>query len=198
LTFSTCTGSTRRLRSRKPSAPWLTSSLMGSSALSVCRKQDRRRFAGRTACTRDPEQDVIPVARELGIGFVAYSPLGRGILSGAITSSAQLPTDDWRATVPRFQGANLETMIGLAEEFRVLAAELAMTPAQLALAWLLGQGPDIVPIPGTRSVRNLELNSRADDSALDAATLSYLERLFPLGAVRGDRYPPGSIERINL
>jgi aryl-alcohol dehydrogenase-like predicted oxidoreductase len=148
--------------------------------------------------TRDPEQDVIPVARELGIGFVAYSPLGRGILSGAITSSAQLPNDDWRATVPRFQGANLETMIGLAEEFRVLAAELAMTPAQLALAWLLGQGPDIVPIPGTRSVGNLELNSQADDITLDAATLSCLERLFPLGAVRGDRYPPGSIERINL
>jgi aryl-alcohol dehydrogenase-like predicted oxidoreductase len=148
--------------------------------------------------TRDPEEDVIPVARELGIGFVAYSPLGRGILSGAITSSAQLPTDDWRATVPKFQGANLETMIGLAEEFRVLAAELAMTPAQLALAWLLAQGPGIVPIPGTRSIRNLELNSRADDFTLDAATLSRLERLFPLGAVHGDRYPPGSIERINL
>jgi aryl-alcohol dehydrogenase-like predicted oxidoreductase len=148
--------------------------------------------------TRDPEQDVIPVARELGIGFVAYSPLGRGALSGAIGNSSDLPADDWRATVPRFQGANLEGMVGLGEEFRVIAAELTMTPAQLALAWLLYQGPDIVPIPGTRSAGNLELNSLAADITLDAATLSRLDRLFPHGAVRGDRYPPGSIERINL
>jgi len=148
--------------------------------------------------TRDPEENVIPVARELGIGFVAYSPLGRGILSGAIQSSSDLAADDWRATVPRFQGANLEGMVSLGQEFRAIASVLTMTPAQLALAWLLRQGPDIVPIPGTRSARNLELNSRAAEITLEAATVSRLNRLFPVGAVGGARYPPGSIERINL
>ena len=148
--------------------------------------------------TRDPEENVIPVARQLGIGFVAYSPLGRGVLSGAILSSSDLAADDWRTTVPRFQGANLEGMVNLGQELRAIASGLNMAPAQLALAWLMCQGPDIVPIPGTRSARNLELNARAADIRLDEATVSRLDRLFPFGAVVGDRYPPGLIERINL
>jgi aryl-alcohol dehydrogenase-like predicted oxidoreductase len=148
--------------------------------------------------SREPEEDVLPVARELGIGFVAYCPLGRGVLSGAIRKSSDLAADDWRATVPRFQGANLAVLLGLSRQFGAIAAELGVTPAQLALAWLLGRGADIVPIPGTRSARNLEANSQAAAITLDAATMSRLDQLFPAGAAPGDRYPPGSMERINL
>jgi aryl-alcohol dehydrogenase-like predicted oxidoreductase len=101
-------------------------------------------------------------------------------------------------TVPRFQGTGLEAMVSLSEKFRAIAAELALRPAQLALAWLLCQGPDIVPIPGTRSAGNLEANAQAADIRLDAATVARLGRLFPIRAVAADRYPPGSMERINL
>ncbi len=148
--------------------------------------------------TREPEIDVIEVVRMLGIGFVAYSPLGRGVLSSAVSRSSDLAEDDWRATVPRFQGSNLETMLSLEKAFRAIASELALTTAQLALAWLLHQGPDIVPIPGTRSVDNLEANVRATEVTLDATTLSRLGELFPVGAVKADRYPPGDIERGGL
>lgn len=148
--------------------------------------------------TRDPETDVLPVTRELGIGFVAYSPLGRGVLSGAIGRPSDLPAGDWRASVPRFQGASLERMLSLAHAFGALAGELGLTPAQLALAWLLYQGPHIVPIPGTRRAANLESNVSAADVTLDAATLSRLDDLLPAGALGGDRYPPGSIERVGL
>jgi aryl-alcohol dehydrogenase-like predicted oxidoreductase len=148
--------------------------------------------------TRDVETSVLPVIRELGIGFVAYSPLGRGVLGGAIQRPSDLPSDDWRASVPRFQGASLDQMLGLGREFSALATELALTPAQLALAWLLHQGPDIVPIPGTRRARNLEANIAAADITLDSATLSRLDELLPAGTLRGDRYPPGAIERVGL
>jgi aryl-alcohol dehydrogenase-like predicted oxidoreductase len=148
--------------------------------------------------TRDAETDVLPVTRELGIGFVAYSPLGRGMLGGAIERPSDLPATDWRASVPRFQGASLEEMLSLMGAFRALAAELALTPAQLALAWLLSRAPDLVPIPGTRRIHNLEANVGAADVTLDTVTLSRLDELLPAGAVGGDRYPPGSIERVGL
>jgi aryl-alcohol dehydrogenase-like predicted oxidoreductase len=148
--------------------------------------------------TRDVETSVLPVTRELGIGFVAYSPLGRGVLGGAIQRPSDLPPGDWRATVPRFQGASLDRMLDLGREFSAIAAGLALTPAQLALAWLLHQGPDIVPIPGTRRARNLEANARAADVTLDQATLSRLDELLPAGTVGADRYPAGSMERVGL
>jgi aryl-alcohol dehydrogenase-like predicted oxidoreductase len=148
--------------------------------------------------SREAETDVLPVTRELGIGFVAYSPLGRGVLGGAIQDPADLPADDWRASVPRFQGASLAKMLGTAREFRGIAASLALTPSQLALAWLLAQGPDIVPIPGTRRIQNLEANAAAADVTLDAVTLSRLDELLPAGTLSADRYPPGSIERVGL
>jgi aryl-alcohol dehydrogenase-like predicted oxidoreductase len=148
--------------------------------------------------TRDPEDGILPVVRELGIGFVAYAPLGRGILGGAIRQPSDLPPGDWRTTVPRFQGTNLAEMARLAGEFRAVAAELGVTPPQLALAWVLGQGPDIVPIPGTRSVANLEANARAADVTLDSGVTARLDRLFPVGAVQADRYPPGYMERVSL
>ena len=148
--------------------------------------------------TRDAELDVLPVVRQLNIGFVAYSPLGRGVLSSAVRRSSDLAENDWRATVPRFQGSNLEIMLSLERAFRGIASEIGLTPAQLALAWLLRQGPDIVPIPGTRSADNLEANAGAADVTLDAATSMSLGELFPVGAVSGDRYPPGDIERVSL
>jgi aryl-alcohol dehydrogenase-like predicted oxidoreductase len=148
--------------------------------------------------TRDAEADVLPVTRELGIGFVAYSPLGRGMLGGAIKHPSDLPANDWRASVPRFQGASLEETLSLMHAFRALAAELALTPSQLALAWLLCQAPDLVPIPGTRRAQNMEENVSAADVTLDTATLSRLDELLPAGALGGDRYPPGSIERVGL
>jgi aryl-alcohol dehydrogenase-like predicted oxidoreductase len=147
---------------------------------------------------REPETSVLPVIRELGIGFVAYSPLGRGVLGGAIERASDLPEGDWRATVPRFQGDNLATMLALSREFRGIAGGLGLAPAQLALAWLLYRGSDVVPIPGTRRADNVRANAAAADVTLDATTLSRLDSLFPVGAVTGDRYPPGSIERVNL
>jgi aryl-alcohol dehydrogenase-like predicted oxidoreductase len=148
--------------------------------------------------TRDAETDVLPATRELGIGFVAYSPLGRGILGGAIQRPSDLPATDWRASVPRFQGPSLEEILSLIRAFRALAAELALTPAQLALAWLLSRAPDLVPIPGTRRIHNLEANVSAADVTLDTVTLSRLDELLPAGAVSEARYPPGSIERVGL
>jgi aryl-alcohol dehydrogenase-like predicted oxidoreductase len=148
--------------------------------------------------TRDPEAQVLPLTRQLGIGFVAYSPLGRGVLSGAVGRPSDLPADDWRATVPRFQGANLDRMLHLGYAFGAIAAQLGLTPAQLALAWVLHQGPHIVPIPGTRRISNLEANVTAPDVTLDGATLRRLDEMLPAGAVGGDRYPPGSIERVGL
>jgi aryl-alcohol dehydrogenase-like predicted oxidoreductase len=148
--------------------------------------------------TRDPATHVVPLTRQLGIGFVAYSPLGRGVLSGAIKRPSDLAEGDWRATVPRFQGANLDKMLDLGHAFSALAADLALTPAQLALAWVLHQGPHIVPIPGTRQIGNLEANVSAADVTLDGATLRRLDEMLPAGAVGGDRYPPGSIGRVGL
>ncbi|MDT7543896.1 MAG: hypothetical protein QOE99_6 [Actinomycetota bacterium] len=140
--------------------------------------------------TRDPEENgVLDTVRELGIGFVAYSPLGRGFLSGAIRSVEDLDADDFRRHNPRFQGENFTRNLELVEVVNALAAAKGVTASQVALAWLLAKGDDVVPIPGTKRVRYLEENAGADDVQLTAEDLRSLEEAFPVGAAAGDRYP---------
>jgi aryl-alcohol dehydrogenase-like predicted oxidoreductase len=139
--------------------------------------------------SRDPEDEILPTVRELGIGFVAYSPLGRGFLSGQIRSVDDLPENDFRRHGPRFQGENFQRNLGLVAQVEEIAAEKGVTPSQLALAWVLAQGEDIVPIPGTKRVRYLEENAAAADLTLTAEDLARLEEAFPKGATAGDRYP---------
>jgi aryl-alcohol dehydrogenase-like predicted oxidoreductase len=139
--------------------------------------------------TRDPEAEVLPTVRELGIGFVAYSPVGRGFLSGRFRSLADLAEDDRRRTMPRFSGEHLELNLALVERIEALAAEKGVTPAQLALAWVHAQGRDVVPIPGTKRRRYLEENVAALDIELSEDDLRRLDEAFPVGAAVGDRYP---------
>ena len=139
--------------------------------------------------SRDIEGDILPSCRELGIGLVAYSPLGRGFLSGQIQSLDDLAEDDWRRDNPRFQGKNFEKNLELVELIRNIAAGKSCTPAQLALAWLLAQGGDIVPIPGTRRSDRLDENAGGVDVELSAADLAAIEAAFPRGAAMGTRYP---------
>jgi aryl-alcohol dehydrogenase-like predicted oxidoreductase len=139
--------------------------------------------------SRDAEDAVLPAVRELGIGFVAYSPLGRGFLSGAIRSVDDLAADDFRRSNPRFQGENFARNIDLVDRVEEIAREKGVTPGQLALAWVMAQGDDVVPIPGTKRVRYLEENVAAVDVALTAEDLARLEEAFPKGAVAGERYP---------
>jgi aryl-alcohol dehydrogenase-like predicted oxidoreductase len=142
--------------------------------------------------TRDPEDDVLATLRELGIGFVAYSPLGRGFLTGQIRSLGDLPEDDWRRTNPRFAEDALRENIRLADVVTEIAAQRDVTPAQLALAWVMAKGDDIVPIPGTKSPRRLEENAGATDVKLSTQDIEQLENAIPRDAVRGARYPePG-------
>jgi aryl-alcohol dehydrogenase-like predicted oxidoreductase len=146
--------------------------------------------------TRDPEEAVLPTVRELGIGFVAYSPLGRGFLSGAITKPADLAEDDFRRHNPRFQGENFGKNLELVERVREIAEEKGATPGQLALAWLLHQGEDIVPIPGTKRVSYLEENAAATEIELSADDLARIDEAAPLGGTAGERYPDmSSIDR---
>jgi len=135
--------------------------------------------------TRDPETGVLPVVRELGIGFVPYSPLGRGFLTGGITSRADLAADDFRTANPRFAEGNFEQNLEIVAQVRAVAAELGATPAQVALAWLLAQGDDIAPIPGTKRVSRLEENVGADAVDLSPAQV---ERLGAIAAAAGERY----------
>jgi aryl-alcohol dehydrogenase-like predicted oxidoreductase len=139
--------------------------------------------------TRDPEDEVLPTVRELGIGFVAYSPLGRGFLSGRIQSVDDLDPDDFRRSNPRFQGDNFAKNLELVERVREIGEEKGASPAQLALAWVLRQGKDIVPIPGTKRVRYLEENAGAVRVELTEDDLARIEAAFPKGATSGDRYP---------
>jgi aryl-alcohol dehydrogenase-like predicted oxidoreductase len=148
--------------------------------------------------TREPEAELVPLTAQLGIGFVAYSPLGRGALASRFHSESDLPLDDWRASVPRFQGEGLRRMISLAREQDKLARELGVSSAQLALAWLLAQASHIVPIPGTRSIANLEDNVAASGIRLSPDAILRLNLAFEVGSVPGDRYPAASMERINL
>jgi aryl-alcohol dehydrogenase-like predicted oxidoreductase len=139
--------------------------------------------------TRDPEDDILATLRELGIGFVAYSPLGRGFLTGQIRSLDDLPADDWRRTNPRFQEEALQENIRLADVVSELAERRGVTPAQLAIAWVLAKGEDIVPIPGTKSPKRLEENAGATDVKLSADDVAELDSAISPDAVRGERYP---------
>ena len=138
--------------------------------------------------TRDVEDEILPAIRELGIGLVAYSPLGRGFLSGRIHSVDDLEASDFRRANPRFQGENFQKNLDLVERVEELAASKGCTAAQIALAWVLAQGEDIVPIPGTTRVKNLEENASALDIELSDEELRDLEAVFPKGAAAGDRY----------
>jgi aryl-alcohol dehydrogenase-like predicted oxidoreductase len=138
--------------------------------------------------TRDPEDEVLPTVRELGVGFVAYSPLGRGFLSGRIRSTEDLAEDDFRKFHPRFQGENFQRNLDLVAQVDALAAEKGVTPGRLALAWVLARGDDVVPIPGTTRAAHLEENVGALDVELTQDDLDRLERAFPAGATAGDRY----------
>jgi len=146
--------------------------------------------------TRDVEAEVLPTARELGITFVPYSPVGRGLLTGALTSLDGLAADDFRRNNPRFADGNLEANLKLVAELRAVAAETGHTPVQLALAWLLAQGPDIVPIPGTKRIKYLEENSAAADIELTAEQLARIEAAFPHGSAAGARYAPDAARRM--
>ena len=139
--------------------------------------------------SRDPEDnEVLDTVRELGIGFVAYSPLGRGFLTGAFSSPEDFAADDFRKYHPRFQGANFQRNLGLVERVRELAQEKDVTPAQLALAWVLSRGEEIVPIPGTKRRKYLEENAAAGEVELTDDDLAKIEEAFPKGATAGDRY----------
>jgi aryl-alcohol dehydrogenase-like predicted oxidoreductase len=139
--------------------------------------------------TRDLETEMVGVARDLGVGIVPYSPLGRGFLTGQITSVDDFDPHDFRRTNPRFQGDNFARNLDLVDQVRKLAVEKGCTPGQLALAWVLAQGDDVVPIPGTKRVRYLEENAGAVDVELTAGDLAAIEAAFPSDAVAGARYP---------
>jgi aryl-alcohol dehydrogenase-like predicted oxidoreductase len=146
--------------------------------------------------TRDPEDGPLATCRELGIGFVAYSPLGRGFLTGQIKSPDDFAEGDFRGHLPRFQGENFQRNLDLVTQVEEIANERGRTPGQVALAWLLTRGDDIVPIPGTKRVRYLEENAEAADVELTDAELDRLEQAFPKGAAAGERYPDmSSIDR---
>ncbi len=147
--------------------------------------------------TRDVEDDVLGTLRELGIGLVAYSPLGRGFLTGQIRSMADLPEDDWRRTNPRFQEHALRENLELADRVTEIAERRGITPAQLALAWVMAKGEDIVPIPGTKSPRRLEENAAAAEIKLSAQDVEELDNAISPEAVRGDRYPEGMMALLN-
>jgi aryl-alcohol dehydrogenase-like predicted oxidoreductase len=143
--------------------------------------------------TRDPEARVLPVCRELGIGFVPFSPLGRGFFAGAVRDAAAIPPGDVRRNLPRFQSGNLERNLTILERFEDLARAKGCTPPQLALAWLLAKGQDIVPIPGTKRRRYVEENAAADDLKLSAEEVAALDEAFPAGGAAGTRYPAESM-----
>jgi aryl-alcohol dehydrogenase-like predicted oxidoreductase len=144
--------------------------------------------------TRDPETEVLPVLRELGVGLIPYSPLGHGFLTGNIRSLDGLDADDWRRTNPRFTGGNLELNLRIVDEVTAVAAEAEATPAQVALAWLLAQGDDIAPIPGTTRIDRLEENTAADGIELTDAQVA---RLNNLESAAGDRYDEANMAAVN-
>jgi aryl-alcohol dehydrogenase-like predicted oxidoreductase len=146
--------------------------------------------------TRGLEREIVPAARELGVGIVPYSPIGRGLLAGALVSTDELAEDDFRRTVPRFAGSNLERNLELVERVRQLAAEVGCTPVQLALAWVLAQGEDVAPIPGTKHVRYLEENAGAADVELSDDVLRALDELFPPGVAAGERYAEAGMRSV--
>ena len=147
--------------------------------------------------TRDPEDGLLELCEEMGIAFVAYSPLGRGFLTGAIRSVDDLAPNDWRRQNPRFQGENFEKNLQLVDAVREMAQEKGCTPAQLALAWVLAQRRHIVPIPGTRSLERLAENVAAVGIELTHEELDRLDRIAPVGVTAGSRYPEGGMRAVN-
>jgi aryl-alcohol dehydrogenase-like predicted oxidoreductase len=146
--------------------------------------------------SRDVEDAVVPACRELGIGFVAYSPLGRGFLTGQIKRLEDLAPDDWRRGGPRFQGENFAKNVALVERIREIAQERGWTPSQLALAWVLSRGEDVVPIFGTRRRTNLAENLAAEPIVIDDAVRRRIEEVSPRGAVAGERYSEAVMKQI--
>jgi len=147
--------------------------------------------------TRDPENEVLATCRELGTGFVAYSPLGRGFLTGEFKRFDDLPPDDYRRFSPRFQGENFQKNLDLVQRVEQIAKEKHCSPSQLALAWVLAQGKDIVPIPGTKRRKYLEENVGAVNVRLSAEDLRRIEEAFPSGAAAGERYPEHMMQLVN-
>ena len=195
-------------RSRRRSAAWPSWCARGRSATSAFPKRGPRRCGGPHAVhpiaalqseyslwERDVEADILPVCRELGIGFVPYSPLGRGFLTGQIRSRADLPDNDWRRNDPRYSEENFGANLRLVEIVERVAARHGASPAQVALAWLLAQGPDIVPIPGTKRRATLEDSAGAVELELSADDL---EELDGAGAVAGPRYGEMGMRMVRL
>jgi aryl-alcohol dehydrogenase-like predicted oxidoreductase len=147
--------------------------------------------------SRDPEAELLSTLRQLGIGFVAYSPLGRGFLTGQIRRFEDLASDDWRRMSPRFQGENFHKNLELVDKIGEIARRKNVTPAQLALAWVLAQGKDIVPIPGTKRVRYLEENTAAVQVSLTPEDLAAIQSAMPPAAVQGTRYPEAIMKSLN-
>jgi aryl-alcohol dehydrogenase-like predicted oxidoreductase len=147
--------------------------------------------------TREPETDVLPVCRELGIALVAYSPLGRGFLTGTFQQPEDLGPEDFRRYVPRFQGESFAHNLRLVEKVKEIAREKVCTPAQLALAWLLAQGEDVIPIPGTKRRERLEENLRAVEIELSSEDLRRIDEAVPRGATAGTRYPEAMMHTVN-
>ncbi|HLK88945.1 MAG TPA: aldo/keto reductase [Polyangia bacterium] len=148
--------------------------------------------------TRDPEEEIFPTIRELGIGFVPYSPLGRGFLTGRFRTAADFSEGDFRASNPRMSGENLAKNVALADKVKEIAAEKEVTPGQLALAWVLAQGEDIVPIPGTTKRTHLGENLGAVEVQLTAAELAKLDAAFPRDVAAGTRYPERGMSNVNV
>ncbi len=148
--------------------------------------------------TRDIEDEILPTLRELNIGLVPYSPLGRGMLSGKIQSTEELTDDDFRKNSPRFQGEHFSNNLSIANKLATLASSKSITPAQLALAWVLSKGSDVVPIPGTKRRVYLEENIAALDITLSQSDIEEIETIVPKGAISGDRYPSEHMARVNI
>jgi aryl-alcohol dehydrogenase-like predicted oxidoreductase len=147
--------------------------------------------------SRDVEQEILPTVRELGIGFVAYSPLGRGFLSGQFRKPEDIPADDWRRNSPRFQGENFHRNLELVKRIEEIAREKKATPSQLALAWVLSRGKDVVPIPGTKRRKYLEENVAALQIRLSSEDLRRIDQVAPRGVAAGDRYAAASMRAVN-
>ncbi len=148
--------------------------------------------------SRDPENEIFETVRELGIGFVAYSPLGRGFLTGKYKNIEDLDKDDFRRNSPRFQGENFKKNLDLVDRINEIAKEKNITPAQLALAWVLAKGDDIVPIPGTKHIKYLEENIKAADVELSKDEMNRIEEVMPINAAAGLRYPEAAMKSLNI
>jgi aryl-alcohol dehydrogenase-like predicted oxidoreductase len=147
--------------------------------------------------SREPEVELLPTVRELGIAFVAYSPLGRGFLTGAFKTIDDLPADDFRRNSPRFQGENFAKNLELVAKIKQLAVAKGCTPSQLALAWVLAQGPDIVPIPGTKRSKYLDENLAAAQIKFSSDELAQIDAILPSGSAAGERYAPRGMQNVN-